>query len=191
MTAFWVRHHGSPNTTSHPGQQLQCRPTADRDCWRYWDFISKPLNVFVTTWLRNNVLCVGLPRYSMVFPKQSKEWVAKKIYEPTSQYFTQHLVKLVLERREERTPEDIPHVQRPANIATKERPPKEDLIRKHQSRFPRHTDAWKTKDPDGKFVYVRIRITFITPYCTVGYTRAKLLGLVPQHTHSCKKKYIK
>ena len=97
--------------------------------------------MFVTTWLRNNVLCVGLPRYSMVFPKQSKEWVAKKIYEPTSQYFTQHLVKLVLERREERTPEDIPHVQRPANIATKERPPKEDLIRKHQSRFPRHTDV--------------------------------------------------
>ncbi|XP_056457818.1 uncharacterized protein LOC130391621 [Gadus chalcogrammus] len=83
----------------------------------------------------------GLPRYSMVFPKQSKEWVAKKIYEPTSQYFTQHLVKLVLERREERTPEDIPHVQRPANIATKERPPKEDVIWKHQSRFPCHTDA--------------------------------------------------
>ncbi|CAL8268787.1 unnamed protein product [Boreogadus saida] len=82
----------------------------------------------------------GLPRYSMVFPKQSKEWVAKKIYEPTSQYFTQHLVKRVLERREERTPEEIPHVQRPANIATKEKP-KEDVIRKHQTRFPRHTDA--------------------------------------------------
>ncbi|XP_073725194.1 uncharacterized protein [Misgurnus anguillicaudatus] len=83
----------------------------------------------------------GLPRYSMTFPKQSKEWIVKKIYEPTSQDFTKHLVERVLERKEERAPENMPHVQHPPNIATKERPPKEDLIRKHKSRFPCHTDA--------------------------------------------------
>ena len=77
----------------------------------------------------------------MKFPKQSKEWLVKKIYEPTSQNFTQHLVERVLERREESAPENMPHVQCPPNIATKERPPKEDLIKKHETRFTRHTDA--------------------------------------------------
>ena len=48
-----------------------------------------------------------------------------------------------LTRREERTPEDIPNVQWPPNIATKERSPKEDGIRKHQSRFPCHTEKPK------------------------------------------------
>ncbi|KAL2102312.1 hypothetical protein ACEWY4_001480 [Coilia grayii] len=77
----------------------------------------------------------GIPRFSMVFTKHSKDWVAKKIYEPTSQSFRHHLVQHVLQRRENPTPPEIPRVQQPQNIATKEKPPKEDVIQKHQSRF--------------------------------------------------------
>ncbi|KAL2102342.1 hypothetical protein ACEWY4_001510 [Coilia grayii] len=77
----------------------------------------------------------GIPRFSMVFTKHSKDWVAKKIYEPTSQSFRHYLIERVLQRRENPTPPEMPRVQQPQNIATKEKPPKEDVIQKHQSRF--------------------------------------------------------
>lgn len=83
----------------------------------------------------------GTPRFSVVFPKRTKDWVAKKIYQPTSQNFTHHLVERVLQRREDPTPKEMPRVQQPKTIATKEKPPKEDVIRKHQSRFPHNPET--------------------------------------------------
>ncbi|KAK7175943.1 hypothetical protein R3I93_000260 [Phoxinus phoxinus] len=35
----------------------------------------------------------GVPRYNVVFPKHSKEWVARKMYEPTTQNFREELLR--------------------------------------------------------------------------------------------------
>jgi len=51
----------------------------------------------------------------------------------------QHFVECVLERRVKSEPENVTYIQSPPN--TKERPPKEDIIKKQKSRFTRHTDA--------------------------------------------------
>ncbi|KAJ8365025.1 hypothetical protein SKAU_G00138560 [Synaphobranchus kaupii] len=46
--------------------------------------------------------CDGTPRYNLV-PKQNKQWVARKIYQPTTQTFRKHLVERVLELRLDKT----------------------------------------------------------------------------------------
>ncbi|XP_030208804.1 bis(5'-adenosyl)-triphosphatase enpp4 isoform X4 [Gadus morhua] len=84
----------------------------------------------------------GTPRYNLVFPKQSKRWVARKRYEPTRQTFRKDLVERVLERRMDPTVKFAdPHfyIQQPAtipdNIATTPRPDKDQSIAEHVSRF--------------------------------------------------------
>ncbi|XP_077088686.1 uncharacterized protein LOC143740600 isoform X1 [Siphateles boraxobius] len=83
----------------------------------------------------------GVQRYNVVFPKHSKEWVAKKLFESTTQTFRDELVNVVLEYRrnpniavpDESSQVTVPTL--PANIARKPKPAKEDAISKHQSRF--------------------------------------------------------
>ncbi|XP_065129116.2 uncharacterized protein [Paramisgurnus dabryanus] len=83
----------------------------------------------------------GVQRYNVVFPKHSKQWVAKKLFNPTTQTFRDELVNTVLEYRrnpntavpDETSDRTIPTL--PANIATKPKPDKEAAISMHQSRF--------------------------------------------------------
>lgn len=84
---------------------------------------------------------VGVPRYNIVFPKHSKEWVVRKLFEPTTHTFRADLVQNILERRmdpqivfkERSSHVTVPSL--PANIALKPKPDKEEPILKHQSRF--------------------------------------------------------
>lgn len=91
-------------------------------------------------------LCIstllGNPRFKLVYPKQSKKWVARKIYEPTTQTFRTDLVERVLERRMDPTvklKDPSSSVQQPstipANIAAIPRPDKDQAIEEHVSRF--------------------------------------------------------
>ncbi|XP_073669439.1 uncharacterized protein [Paramisgurnus dabryanus] len=83
----------------------------------------------------------GVPRYNIVFPKQIKDWLARKIYEPTTQNFRDELLQRVHERRSDPTvlfkdpssQVSLPDI--PCNIATKPKPDKEAAIAKHVSRF--------------------------------------------------------
>ncbi|KAJ8333729.1 hypothetical protein SKAU_G00410480 [Synaphobranchus kaupii] len=83
----------------------------------------------------------GTMRYSIAFPKQTKDWVAKKLYVPTTQAFRKHLVELVLERRQDKTvkyKDPASKVQlppRPANIANVPKPPKAEVVARSRSRF--------------------------------------------------------
>lgn len=76
----------------------------------------------------------GDPRFNVVFPKQSKEWVAKKIYVPPTQKFRQNLVEEVLQLRLEPSvifkdpTSHAPHPPLPPNIASKTKPDKQDVI---------------------------------------------------------------
>lgn len=84
---------------------------------------------------------IGDPRYNVVFPKQKKEWLARKIYEPTTQTFREELLQKVQERRSDPTvhfKDPTSHVSLPVlprNIAAKPKPGKEAVIAKHVSRF--------------------------------------------------------
>ena len=91
----------------------------------------------------------GVPRFSSVYPKRTKEWVAKRIAEPKSCHWRLHLLHEVLRFKQgERhadpvpVPDDIPQ-----NIADSERPPKEEVIARFRSRFAA-TSAEETNDSD-------------------------------------------
>ncbi|XP_051988843.1 uncharacterized protein LOC127648291 [Xyrauchen texanus] len=83
----------------------------------------------------------GVHRYNVVFPKCSKEWEARKQFEPTTQTFRDDLVRKVLECRndpniiykDQSSHDTIPSL--PADIAQKPEPDKEEAISKHQSWF--------------------------------------------------------
>ena len=79
----------------------------------------------------------GRLRYNAVFPKGTKDWVAKPIAEPKSYEWHHRLTKqVVLVRLGQLEVEDVPlpaHI--PQNIAGTDRPEKELLVKKHLSRF--------------------------------------------------------
>ena len=83
----------------------------------------------------------GEARFSGTFPKQSKEWVAKKLFEPTTQVFREGLVEKVLERRMDKNVRfDDPDSKlklppMPANISRVPRPTTAELAQRLQSRF--------------------------------------------------------
>lgn len=122
----------------------------------------------------NSVLfdTAGAPRFSQEFKKHSKDWIVRKIYEPTSQAFTTALIEDVLERREKKeASEDQTHFKRPQNIASKPKPPKEDAIKKHQSRFQKD---WWTKSSWGNGGHVsyqrnNVNLLVILMMCTYYY----------------------
>lgn len=80
----------------------------------------------------------GELKYKVVFPKHTKEWVAKPIMEKTSKDHLNPIVDAIVERKKQKPRErsatvTAPHI--PKNIASKPRPPREDVIAKHTSRF--------------------------------------------------------
>ena len=80
----------------------------------------------------------GELRYKVVFPKQTKEWVAKPIMEKTREHLKPILDSIVARKLKDAADRSAtltaPHI--PCNIATKPRPAKADVIAKHISRFP-------------------------------------------------------
>ncbi|XP_073714613.1 uncharacterized protein [Misgurnus anguillicaudatus] len=85
----------------------------------------------------------GVPRYNIVYPKHTKEWIAKVIYKPTTQNFRETLLEKVLLRRQNSSivfKDSSSHLSQaalPQNIALKPRPDKQDVIAKRLSRFGR------------------------------------------------------
>ena len=78
-------------------------------------------------------------RYKVVFPKQTKEWVAKPIMEKTTRGHLKPILDSIVARKLQDAADPsatltAPHILR--NIATKPRPAKADVIAKHTSRFP-------------------------------------------------------
>ncbi|XP_016331534.1 uncharacterized protein LOC107680243 [Sinocyclocheilus anshuiensis] len=91
--------------------------------------------------LQQATTTTGVPRYNVVFPKHTKEWLAKAIFEQTTQKFRETLVEKVLQRRLDTnvvykdSSSHLTHRQLPQNIALKPRPDKQEVIAKHLSRF--------------------------------------------------------
>ncbi|XP_051543374.1 uncharacterized protein LOC127434585 [Myxocyprinus asiaticus] len=83
----------------------------------------------------------GVPRYNGVFPEHSKEWVAKKQFEPTTQKFRDGLVQKVLERRKDPNvffEDQSSHLtisKIPLNTAQETKPDKQEAISIHLSEF--------------------------------------------------------
>ena len=74
-----------------------------------------------------------------MFPKQTKEWVAKPIMEETTrEHFKPMLDSIVARKLQDAADRSAtltaPHI--PRNIATKPWPAKADVMAKHTSRFP-------------------------------------------------------
>jgi hypothetical protein len=92
----------------------------------------------------------GLLRYDVVFPKRTKEWVGKPISEPKSHIWRLYLIKEVLSFHDgKRTAEQIPVPEAvPKNIAYTPRPPKEDVIKRHRSRFAIQHDILSDDESD-------------------------------------------
>ncbi|KAL0153959.1 hypothetical protein M9458_050716 [Cirrhinus mrigala] len=82
----------------------------------------------------------GNPQYKYVYTKTTQQWVAKPVYEPTSQEFRKDLMEDVLNMREEKSLEPWP---RPPplpkrllqNIAPVPRPDPSELVAQRLSRF--------------------------------------------------------
>ena len=81
----------------------------------------------------------GELRYKVVFPKRTKEWIAKPIMEKTTRDHLKSMLDAIVERKMQDAAERTaalmaPHI--PRNIASTPRPAKADVIAKHTSRFP-------------------------------------------------------
>ena len=80
----------------------------------------------------------GELQYKLVFPKNTKEWVAKPIMEKTSRDYLNPILDAIVDRKRQK-PRDrsatltAPHI--PKNIASKPRPPRADVITKLTTRF--------------------------------------------------------
>lgn len=82
----------------------------------------------------------GLQRHSVVYQKQSKQWIARLVYQETKQTFRNNMIDAVIHRRLDcvkyQDPSSrlkVPHLA--ANIARVTKPEKEDVIAGHTSRF--------------------------------------------------------
>lgn len=85
----------------------------------------------------------GQEKYNVIHSRQSNQWVARKLYEPTTQEFRKELVERVIRRRLDKNVRlgdpafhVHPPVSIPANIAPTPKPNKADLVAEHASRFP-------------------------------------------------------
>ncbi|XP_076128018.1 uncharacterized protein LOC143109247 [Alosa pseudoharengus] len=82
----------------------------------------------------------GKPQYKYMYTKTTQQWVAKPVYEATSQLFRHDLMEGVLKMREERSLEPLPRPPpRPrrllSNIAPVPRPDPSELVAQRLSRF--------------------------------------------------------
>ncbi|XP_073713994.1 uncharacterized protein [Misgurnus anguillicaudatus] len=90
----------------------------------------------------------GKEKYNVIYSKQSKQWVVRKLYESTSQDFRKELVQQVIQRRIDKSVRlgdpafhIHPPVSIPTNIAPTPKPNKDDLVAQHASRFlQKHTE---------------------------------------------------
>ena len=81
---------------------------------------------------------VGEARYRQSFTKRQKRWVIKPIMEKKSYAFLNEMQTMVLTRcKDNRAAAEAISVNLPQNIASEPVPSKEELIRKHRSRFDR------------------------------------------------------
>ena len=77
-------------------------------------------------------------RYKVVFPKRSKEWVAKPIKETTTRDHLQPMMDAIIERKNQDAADrsatvTAPHI--PCYIASTPQPDKAEVIARHTSRF--------------------------------------------------------
>ncbi|XP_041799270.1 uncharacterized protein LOC121610987 [Chelmon rostratus] len=84
----------------------------------------------------------GQERYNVFHSRQSNQWVARRLYEPTTQEFRKDLVEKVIQRRLDTNVKlgdpafhIHPPVIIPANIAPTPKPNKAELVSAHKSRF--------------------------------------------------------
>ena len=80
----------------------------------------------------------GELQYKLVFPKHTKEWVAKPIMEKTSRNYLNPILDAIVDRKRKKPCErsatlTAPHI--PKNIASKPRPPRADVITKLTTKF--------------------------------------------------------
>ena len=90
----------------------------------------------------------GTSRYLITFPKGRKSWVAKPILEDKDYTHLVHMMEDVVHTRMDRDKHelfdyDIPDTI-PRNIASVERPSKEQVIAQHISRFPAQSTTHST-----------------------------------------------
>jgi len=83
----------------------------------------------------------GELQYKLVFPKHTKEWVAKPIREKTSRDYLNPILDTIVDRKRKKPHErsailTAPHI--PKNITTKPRPPRADVITKLTTRFSKN-----------------------------------------------------
>ena len=81
------------------------------------------------------------PRTTQAYCRRKADWVVKKVYEPHTHHFRTSLVNLAISRRLD---PNVPYQVLtsslgrpclPANIAKKPKPPKEEAVLAHRSRF--------------------------------------------------------
>ena len=83
----------------------------------------------------------GEPRYKFVYPKQTKDWVAKPLMEKTTRDHLKPIVEAIVQRKKQNVNErsagiDTIHLSK--NIAATPRPSREALIAKRTSRFAKN-----------------------------------------------------
>ena len=91
----------------------------------------------------------GELQYKIVFPKHTKEWVAKPTLEKTNRDHLSPMLDAIIARKNQKpqdrsAPPAVPHI--PRNIASKPRPAKEEVITKHLSKQPERWSCWCTLD---------------------------------------------
>lgn len=78
-------------------------------------------------------------QYKIVFPKHTKEWVAKPAMEKTNRDHCKPMLDSIIERKKQKPCERSATLQTPVNIpkniAGKPRPPRAEVIAQHTSRF--------------------------------------------------------
>lgn len=139
----------------------------------------------------------GKEKYNVIYSKQSKQWVVRKLYESTSQDFRKELVQQVIQRRIDKSVRlgdpafhIHPPVSIPTNIAPTPKPNKDDLVAQHASRFlQKHTeDVWDWRSLGQSltrpycFLYIFYSITLsflylliiILKYCIASFGKLML-----------------
>lgn len=87
------------------------------------------------------VFISGLQRHHVIFQKQSKQWIARPVYQETTQTFRKEMMDAIIQRRLDpsvKYQDPLSHFKVPrlaANIARFSKPRKEDVIAGHTSRF--------------------------------------------------------
>ena len=86
-------------------------------------------------------MCTGKPRFKVLFPKGQRAQVAKPTLQNKDYMHLTHTMNDILELRTHGKQQDTLDFDKaltlPHNIATIERPPKDKIIAKHTSRFPK------------------------------------------------------